>query len=1211
MRTFIHSFILSFLVLAIDSSAAIPVNLRVEYIREPLGIDISEPRFSWQMASPGDERGYSQAAYQVIVRDPKGNPVWDTKRVNDEKSLGIKYSGSPLQPSTRYTWEVTIWDQDDDEGSAVSWFETGLMDTDISAWNGAEWIGGRDEDLVLFSQYLAIFNVKYNVLIEPGSSRASFIYGANDSRLMDKNKNIWQVENNRNSSYIKVELDISGVDTASGGFARFNLYRSGYTDKDEPSVPVKSFDIKHEFINDVNKHEAHLIEFSSIFGQISLTLDGSQAFINIPTSETNTQQGPSEFTRRQSDASANLNPVGSGGNYIPFGMLCDIGFAADSGQRAVFSGIKVLNNRFPNNVLFKEEYPESGYKGIWSAYSSDKSSGLTIDNGKIKLDGGLNGLFIVADPGKNSVPMLRSEFESGEKPVRSARLYVTARGIYEIFINGKRIGEDYYNPGLTQYNITHLYQTYDITRYLKDGRNAVGAMLGEGWWSGLLSFGNIWNHFGDRQSLLAKILITYEDGSTRVITTNSREWKSFNKGPLVYSSLDMGEFYDATREKSVEGWTNAGYDDRGWTNATAVPLTGTTFTGSTKGRDGTVTEFNFENLKLIGQIGNSAGIYKTLRAQNVEEVRDGVFVYDMGQNIVGVPVINFANGTAGRKITLRFSEMLYPDLKESGGNVGMIMTENYRAALSQDIYIMKDGPQTFQPKFTSHGFQYIEITGIDNPLPMQAVQCIAISSIRETSSEYVTSNEKVNRLWSNLVWSNIDNFLSIPTDCPQRNERMGWSGDINVFSRTASYISNADQFFRRHMFAMRDVQFPNGKFADVAPVGGGFGGVLWGSAGIVVPWETYLQYGDEEILRENYSAMVRYIDYLESTVDPKTGISTDGQLGDWLGPQNNQLGSGYLVAAYHAYDLHIMSKVASLLGMMEDEKRFRSLYENRKDFFNRTFVNVDKKAMGLIGGGRGFGAQPARPAELKQADLQTAYAVGLGMELFNEENKAYMVKNLAASVERQNQDDGGVMRPEYSLMTGFIGTAWISKALSDNNLTRHAYKLLQNNKYPSWLYPVEQGATTIWERLNGYTVENGFGGNNSMNSFNHYSFGAVGQWMMAYSLGIQRDEPGFKKFKLQPEPDPTGQMTWARGYYDSMYGRITSSWKVENGLLRYEATVPPNSTATLYLPASSLESVTEGGKKFPRAKGLTFVKFEDNKAIFELTSGTYNFSSKL
>jgi alpha-L-rhamnosidase len=738
-------------------------------------------------------------------------------------------------------------------------------------------------------------------------------------------------------------------------------------------------------------------------------------------------------------------------------------------------------------------------------------------------------------------------------------------------------------------------------------------MLGEGWWSGLLSFGNIWNHFGDRQSLLAKLVITYKDGTSETITTNERTWKYYRHGPVVYSSLDFGEIYDATRETAIAGWTTARYRDTGWTPAVVVPLEGTTFSGVDGGGRGGApgTPFTFDKLSVIGQIGNSAGVFRTLTAKSVKEVRPKVFVYDMGQNLVGVPRISISNGRPGGTLTLRYSEMLYPDLPASGKNVGMIMTENYRAALSQDVYAMKAGSQTFQPRFTSHGYQYIEITGIDQALPLAAVQGVAISSVRSLTADYKTSSEKVNRLWSNLVWSNVDNFLTIPTDCPQRNERMGWSGDINVFSRTATYVSNANQFLTRHMYALRDVQTPAGRFTDVAPVGGGFGGVLWGSAGIVIPWETYLQYKDVGLLERNYPAMAAYMAYLDTTIDPRTGLSSDGQLGDWLGPQNNALGSAFLVTAYHAYDLGIMAKVAEIVGKPADAAKYRDQYEKRKAYFNATFVNADKKTLATGGGrgGGGRGAAPAGPPEFRVADTQTSYAVPLAMGLFNSENTPQMVRNLAAAVSRENKDDGDVVRPASSLMTGFIGTAWISTALSDHGHSDLAYRLLHNNQYPSWLYAIDQGATSIWERLNGYTVENGFGGNNSMNSFNHYSFGAIGYWMMAYSLGIQRDEPGFRTFILQPEPDPTGVMTWAEGYYDSMHGRISSAWKVDATTLTYRATVPANTTATLFLPTSSAASVQESGKDARGARGITFLRYERGKAVFALTSGSYTFTA--
>jgi alpha-L-rhamnosidase len=354
--------------------------------------------------------------------------------------------------------------------------------------------------------------------------------------------------------------------------------------------------------------------------------------------------------------------------------------------------------------------------------------------------------------------------------------------------------------------------------------------------------------------------------------------------------------------------------------------------------------------------------------------------------------------------------------------------------------------------------------------------------------------------------------------------------------------------------------------------------------------------------------MAAYIDYLETTLG-EDGLSSDSTLGDWLGPQNDQLGSDFLATAYHVYDLWIMAKTAGILGRDGYALKYRRMHDARKKFFNERFVNADQRTVGIVGRRRGFGGRPGTPGEWKVADTQTSYAVGLALGAVSDESRPIMERRLAATVERENVDDGGVTRPPYSLMTGFIGTAWISRALSDAGRDDLAYRLLQNDRYPSWLYAIDQGATTIWERLNGYTIEAGFGGNNSMNSFNHYSFGAVGQWMMAYSLGIERGEPGFQRFVLQPRPDPTGQMTWARGHYDSPYGRVRSAWKVDGRTLTYSATVPANTTATLHLPARSADAVIEGGKPAARAEGVTFVRFEGGRATFELAPGRYEFET--
>lgn len=1170
-------------------------NLKVEYCKTPIGIDIEKPRFSWQMVTNPNERGQIQTAYEVLVKDPEGGIMWDSKKVTDGTSLGIVYSGTPLKAATRYLWNVTVWDQTGSSSSANSWFETGLMNADsgLSAWDGAKWIGGASGDIVFQSHYLSVFKLKYSLQLdrESKSTRAGFVLGANDSRLLDKNKNIYNIESKQNGSYIKFELDISSVDSSASGLAKLNIYRVGYHPGDLADKPFFTAPVPRKVIDNDNKYEKHTFFLESIFGTFTVFID---------VKDNNHRLSPSQSGQGFGGGGGlNLNPVGKGGDYISFPLLADIGFSVESGQKAGFSDVIVSHYREPSNVLFAEDLKGWDYHGIYESFAKDVKSGFSVINGAYMVNGGTDGVFIVTDPGRNSMPMLRTEFVSSGNSIKSARLYVTSRGIYEIYLNGKRVGGDYFNPGLTQYNITHMYQTYDVTDIIiPAGKNAIAALLGEGWWSGNSTFtGSNWNFFGDRQSLLAKLVITYRDGSKKVVTTNDHDWKFYNNGPVIYGSFFQGELYDATKELSVKGWDRAGFDDHIWVRASEVPLHGTVYDGTSTNFDGTKSSLSFDKMSLIGQIGENAGIVDEITAKSFEEVRPGVFVYDMGQNMVGIPEINITQGEKGKKVTMRFAEVKYPDLPESGKNAGMIMIENIRAALAQDVYILKGDSDIIRPHFTFHGYRYIEITGISKALPLKSVKGLVISSIHELASSYETSDPKVNRLWENIVWSARGNFLSIPTDCPQRNERMGWSGDLSVFSRTATYVSNTDPFLSRHLLAMRNVQSSAGKFADIAPLGGGFGGLLWGSAGMTVAWEVYLQYNDIRLLEEHYSAMAAYMDYLQTKINKDTGLSSESQLGDWLGPQTSQVGTQLIVTAYNIFDLRIMISVAKILHKTADAEKYQKMFDERKEFFNRTFVNADKKT---IQGPNG-----------KSSDNQTSYAVGLALGAFNDENIPFMVKNLAQTVTRENKDDSGTMRPAMSLMTGFIGTAWISKALSDNGHSELAYRLLQNNKYPSWIYPIDQGATSIWERLNGYTIENGFGGNNSMNSFNHYSFGAVGQWMMAYSLGIQRDEPGFRKFILQPEPDPTLQMTSAKGYYDCMYGRIISEWKTGNNVLEYEADVPANTTAVLYLPAASVNSVKESGKPVKNSKGITFVRFESEKAVYELKSGRYRFISRL
>ena len=1147
-------------------------NLKIDYTQTPLGVDIQKPNFSWQMQASPDQRGYKQTAYQIEVVNEKGDVVWNTGRTKTDISLNIKYAGELLAPTTRYNWTVKIWDNHNRKHTAKSWFETGLMNPDhqSNAWDNAQWIGGNDNDMVLYSQYLPVFKIEYNIQLDENSesAKAGFIYGANDIRLMDRNKNLFNLESAKDESYIKVEIDISPL--LRGSNATLNLYRVGYSPGDKKDIPFKSFPIPNQLINNDNKYNSHHFQIYSNLGETQLFIDGT--------------------TQENQVGKTYVNPIGwRGGDYIAFPVVGDIGFYIPAYQKATFSNLTISNFRSPSNIIFSEDLKDQPYNGIFA--------NLEVNHEAYLLDGGKSGNMVLADPSRNSMPLLRSTFSS-ESEITKARLYVTARGIYEMYINGKRVGNSYFNPENTQYNKTHLYQNYDVSEYIQPGKNAIGAILGEGWWSGGITFlGDYWNFYGDRQSLLAKLVISYKDGSSKVITTNPKTWTYYNDGPIRYGSMFQGEVYDARKEKNIDGWSTINYDASNWHPASIINTEGTVSNENTSNWP----DFDdYNDAKMIGQVGPTVQAIKELTAKDVKEVRPGVFIYDMGQNMVGIPKVSLEKTKAGQEIILRFSEVLYPNLPEYKANSDMLMMENIRAAMAQEIYITKGGKsETIQPRFTYHGFRYIEITGIDKALPLNDVKGIVLSSVHKLKSKYETSNPLVNQFWKNITWSTYGNFVSIPTDCPQRNERLGWSGDISVFSRTATYLADLPLFLRRHMLAMRDLQREDGHFPNVAPLDVGFGETLWGSAGITVAWESYQQYGDIDLLKEHYDAMKKYIEYLTSRINPESGILCEDEsnqwyaLGDWLSLEDSRNEKTLLWESYFLFDLEIMTKVASALGKKNDEIAFKDLYNERKSFFNKTYIDEESGKTAFKG---------------KIIDTQGSYVLPLAFNIIEDGIIDNVLDQFISSIKRKNKIDNGPISDPYSLMTGFISTAWINKALSDNGHSKIAYKLLQQTSYPSWLYPVTQGATTIWERLNSYTHTNGFGGNNSMNSFNHYSFGAVGSWMYNYSLGITRDEefPGFKHFILQPEPDPTGEMTYAKGHYDSMYGRIESSWNIDNGTYHYRFVVPANTTATVYISVSENQKV-ELNKKQLKGKNIVFIKTENGKAIYKINSGEYTF----
>ena len=1160
-------------------------HLTVDYLTDPVGLDSAHPSFAWQMVS--DEFDVKQQAYRIQVFDEQGQPVWDSGKVTSDDSLGIEFGAQSLKPSHTYRWQLDVWDNHGNLLTRNAQFQTSLLSHKREAWGNAKWIGLAANKLPLYADYLPIFRLSTEVALDKTthSSKVALVFGANDPRLMDSNKNLNHLHNGVNDSYVKVELDTSKLD--QGKAAQINVYRVGYSKTDSATQPLYQFDVPTSVLNEQNRYQPHTIAISSVYGIVDIHLDGDQYQIPKPPLA-------SPFLV----PGVNINPMGLGSDYIAFPMLSDVGFALEAGQKAQVHSLVVRHYREPANALVQAEFNQH-YQGVFGHWA--KNPQVQFGQHALTLTAGDHALFLTQNPSQHSMPMLRTEFAL-DKPIAKAQLYITARGIYDAYVNGQRLSDSYFQPGFTEYDKSQPYQVLDITSKLSRGANALGVQLAEGWWSGAVGFvGEAWNYFGDRQSLLAKLVVTYQDGSVQTINSDAKEWKGYAEGPLVYASLFQGQVVD--QNKAQPGWTKAGFDDSAWQPVSEVTYQGTTYPASKPVYSNKIAESlihspwptlaPWDQTQYVSLLGTDVNVHQTLKAQSVEEVHPGVFVYDMGQNTAAVPKITINNAVAGQQVTLRYGEMTYPKGNSSPDNAGMLMLENIRGANASDTFTLQQGKQVLSPRFTYHGYRYLEITGIDNALPLDQVESLALSSVPKLASSLTTSNEKVNQLWRNISWSMRSNFLSIPTDTPARNERMGWNGDIQVFSPAAVYFANMPQFLRKHELNMRDTQDSQGRFSAVSPMSA-FGGMLWGSAGLIVPWEAYLQYGDVDALRLNYPAMKRYMDYLATTTPEKAGF-----LGDWLSPEGAAMGpntiNDMIWRAYYGYDLNIMAKVAKVLGKHQESKEYHALYQQVKTLFNQRYLDPKTE-------------QSADNANGEKINTQASYAIPLGIGLIEKANKGAFAQNLVTHLKSSVKDDQGVARPPYSLMTGFIGTRWILNALSETGHQDVAYKMLLNEHYPSWLYSVDQGATTIWERLNSYTKEGGFSGNNSMNSFNHYSFGSVAAWMYRHMLGIQSDEktPGYQHFVLAPQPDPNLGITFAKGEYQSMYGTIRSDWQVKDGRFDYRFTIPANTSATLILPAQNASSVHLNGKPL----SVQSSQFAHQTVRFELGSGEYRYQAQ-
>ena len=748
-------------------------------------------------------------------------------------------------------------------------------------------------------------------------------------------------------------------------------------------------------------------------------------------------------------------------------------------------------------------------------------------------------------------PYLRKEFPL-KKPVRRARMYATARGVYELYINGNRVGNDVLAPGWTDYERRVQYQTYDVTPLLAEGPNVLGAVLGDGWFAGFVGFDP--KHrgalYGARPQLLTQLDVEYEDGTTESLATDG-SWRS-SAGPILFSDLLMGESYDVRRE--MPGWAQPGFDDSEWYGVEAEEI------GDTN---------------LVAQPDEGIRVTEELEAKAVTKPESGRYVFDLGRNMVGWVRLRVA-GEAGTKVTLRHAETLNPD--------GTIYTTNLRSARATDSYVLGgDGEEVYEPRFTFHGFRYVEVTGYPGEPPLDAVTGRVVHSATPPSGSFECSSSLVNKLQENIVWGQRGNFLSVPTDCPQRDERLGWMGDAQVFVRTASFNMDVAAFFEKWMADVEDAQSPEGAFPDVAPLlrGSGlidlrWGAPAWGDAGVIVPWTIYRTYDDTRIVERHYDAMTRWMEYLhEANPDLIRKNRMGKNYGDWLSPSGDHTPKHLLATAYWAFDAKLMAEMAEATGRHEDTKKYGALNERIKASFQETYVSPDGRIEG---------------------DTQTCYLLALHMDLLPEDLRSVAAEHLVRTIERE----------DWHLSTGFVGVGYLCPVLTEAGYTDVAYRLLENETYPSWGYTIENGATTIWERWDGWTEENGFQSPN-MNSFNHYSLGSVGEWLYRYVAGIDSGTPGYGQIVIRPHPG--GNLTHARAEYDSVRGRISSSWKIEDGRFILQALIPPNTTATVHVP--STDDVTEGGSPVDEADGVEFVSTGEGETVLAVGSGRYEFESRM
>ena len=1086
-------------------------DLKVCSLKEPCGLDTT-PTFSWKMRS--DVVGQKQSAYMIsVIQKKDGKMVWNSGKVESSQSNYIPCN-AVLQPATTYVWSVTVWDKDEKRiAPQSSCFTTGLLN---SGWDNAKWLTiHSDSDM-----YAGIRE-----------------YTVESSFVITRKEISYLIGTGSHDQYYRFTF----LFRKEGLFLRPYMFDIIYDLKLCDMGEINLTELLH-----VKEHDRNTREFTVKFDvsptKIVICVDG----VNVCDLDITEEMA---------------NPLlGAPGVHVP-----------GPGGNCIIMGRTVTREKATDRVLYEYDFEKE----------SPFACG-TIKNGK--WIGNATGTIFPKAPSF----ILRKEIFCKKYPV-DAKLFVSGLGVFSTYINGEKAynllsgGEKLYyelTPGNTEGPKRRQYYSYDLTDRIQKGKNALSAIVTSGWWSDMVN-----TSYGVQNGFLAKLVVEYEDGEREVFVTDET-WKTHaDSCPVGYCSIFWGEEYDAT--KSLE-FIERDYNDSNWNTVKISREFNGEITSGLKAAVYNRTDMEHQPQSVVVFDGasnadeDSYGTINIVRTYDFKG-RDTKFslvpgetaVVDFGYNCSGREAFT-VTAKAGTKITVRHGEALNDcnGLKSrfNSDPEGSVWLGNLLdTAPSATHYICCEGEQTYTPTFTFYGFRYAQIYA-DGPVTFERLTYQVLTSVKNDSGVIVTANEKVNSLIGNMRRGLLSNYLSVPTDCPQRAERVGWTADTQVFTTSAAYFTtDTKHFLEKWLLDLRDCQKVDGQYVNGCPRGrcGGSSGTFgWADAGVFVPYYLYRMYGDKNVIYDCYESMQKYVDGYLATTDKKGG---NIRYGDWLNPSGNDEAMRFqLGVVYYAWVARYMAEMADEIGKYEDAQRYRELYETEKDYFHENYVNSDGTLKFMT---------------------QTTVLAALHMDLIDDQEQVKMLINYLAESARS---------ADYKVQTGFLGTAMVLPILSRFGMNDIAYKMLLCTENPSWLYPLSQGATTIWERWDAYTKERGFAKEDV--SLNHYSFGAVAEWLYANAAGI-RPQKNFEKFIVAPEPNKLLGALSAE--YESQNGRIVSAWKYDGSTIVFEIEIPANTTATIQLPCSDKDIVSVNCASLACEKNISNLLCEDSIISFTADSGKY------